>query len=35
LQNFNRKKNLIRFGDRFLRLIETPETFAARLERSA
>jgi colanic acid/amylovoran biosynthesis glycosyltransferase len=33
--NFNRKKNLSRFRDSFLQLIETPETFAARLERSA
>ena len=33
--NFNRKKNLSRFRDNFLQLIETPETFAARLERSA
>jgi len=35
LHNFNRKKNLSRFRDSFLQLIETPETFAARLERSA
>ena len=34
-QNFNRKKNLSRFRDGFLQLIQTPETFTARLEHSA
>jgi glycosyltransferase involved in cell wall biosynthesis len=33
--NFNRKKNLSRFRDSFLQLVETPKTFAARLERPA